>query len=312
MLTNYFCRIFSSVPSPGHPAMNLDGKMFTLSLNGGDISLFPPNYSPPQPRPSPTRHYYTTTPYPTQPPTRGLSVCLRFLTDFVQSRNPRIFTLSPSSSNPLTLGVSGSYWLSYDRYRYANIYLQPSIRFWSEVAPDIWTRVCITLDSSTNVVQLFSGSYMSIRKLLPVRYSWTGEPVITFSGFDGQVTDIQVWDYPLRYREVTDYMNPSAYKLYRGSVLTWSYISYSLRGNPLLEDVYEIQAATAGEQKGEKAWTKGREEDQEGFQYGGKQRQRETTALMNHAGVRDVACVRKTVSSVPCLMIKNVTDLKTN
>uniref|UniRef100_A0A4W6FVJ9 Pentraxin n=1 Tax=Lates calcarifer TaxID=8187 RepID=A0A4W6FVJ9_LATCA len=140
----------------------------------------------------------------------GLSVCLRFLTDFVQSRNPRIFTLSPSSSNPLTLGVSGSYWLSYDRYRYANIYLQPSIRFWSEVAPDIWTRVCITLDSSTNVVQLFSGSYMSIRKLLP--YSWTGEPVITFSGFDGQVTDIQVWDYPLRYREVTDYMNPSAYK----------------------------------------------------------------------------------------------------
>lgn len=36
--------------------------------------------------------------------------------------------------------------------------------------------------------------------------------MITFSGFDGQVTDVQVWDYPLRYREVTDYMNPSAYK----------------------------------------------------------------------------------------------------
>ncbi|GLD58139.1 uncharacterized protein AKAME5_001028200 [Lates japonicus] len=255
----------------GHPAVNLDGKMFTLSLNGGDISLYPPNYSPPQPRPSTTRHYYyTTTPYPwtTQPPTRGLSVCLRFLTDFVQSRNPRIFTLSPSSSNPLTLGVSGSYWLSYDRYRYANVYLQPSIRFWSEVAPDIWTRVCITLDSFTNVVQLFSGSYMSIRKLLPVRYSWAGEPVITFSGFDGQVTDVQVWDYPLRYREVIDYMNPSAYKLYRGSVLTWSYISYSLRGNPLLEDVYEIQAQQLVSRKGRRRGPKGEKKTRRVFSMG--------------------------------------------
>lgn len=44
-----------------------------------------------------------------------------------------------------------------------------------------------------------------------VQYQWSGEPVITFSGFDGQLTDVQVWDYPLRYKEVLYYMSHGYY-----------------------------------------------------------------------------------------------------
>lgn len=49
----------------------------------------------------------------------GVSVCLRYMTDFLQRNDATIFTISPSSS-PLTLGVSyGSvYWLSSNQYGY--------------------------------------------------------------------------------------------------------------------------------------------------------------------------------------------------
>ena len=43
------------------------------------------------------------------------------------------------------------------------------------------------------------------------QYVWSGEPVIEFKGFDGQVTDVQMWDYPLSYREVFKYMTSGVY-----------------------------------------------------------------------------------------------------
>ncbi|KAA8593278.1 uncharacterized protein LOC116687996 [Etheostoma spectabile] len=155
-----------------------------------------------------------------------------------------IFTLSPSSRQPLQMGVSasGSYRLSFDRYGYYSLNLKPYKNFWANIGLEIWTRVCLTVDTVKNVAQLFSDSSMSIRKMLPtnVQYVWSGEPVIDFSGFDGQVTDVQIWDYSLPYREVLNYMT-SRYGSYSGSALSWSYISYSPRGKVLLEDVYERQ-----------------------------------------------------------------------
>ena len=50
-----------------------------------------------------------------------------------------------------------------------------------------------------------------------VQYVWSGEPVIEFPGFDGQLTDVQMWDYPLSYREVFKYMNNGVY----GYVCVW-------------------------------------------------------------------------------------------
>ncbi|XP_071349652.1 uncharacterized protein [Trachinotus anak] len=262
----------------GHPAVNLNGMMFTLSYNQGGISFYPPYYSP-HSSAWPSTPYYTpyythpyTHPYTTPPSTRGLSVCLRYLTDYTDNNSPTLFTLSPRSSSSLTLRTlaNGLYKLSFDRYGYYNMYLKSSIKVLPEVAPDMWTGVCLTVDSMKNVAQVFEGSNMSIRKMLRNRYSWTGEPVIEFSGFDGQVTDVQVWDYPLCYSEVSDYMSGGVYRLYRGSVLTWSYISYSLRGNALLEDVYELQAKQPMGRRGRGRRLKGEKKTRRVFSVGGR------------------------------------------
>ncbi|XP_073324788.1 uncharacterized protein [Pagrus major] len=184
-----------------------------------------------------TKRPYTTT---TAPSTRGVSVCLRYLTDYVQTSYPTIFTLSRSRNHLQLSGNGLGYTLTFNSYD--TLSFTSSIRFWSNIGPDIWSRVCLTLDSMKNVAQVFSGSNISIRKLIPNQYVWSGEPVIEFTDFDGQVTDVQMWDYPLSYREVFNYMTSGVHGPYRGSVLTWSSISYSPRGDALLEDVYEWQA----------------------------------------------------------------------
>ncbi|KAK2915469.1 hypothetical protein Q8A73_006063 [Channa argus] len=222
------------------PGLNLRGKMFTLSVNGrGGITLYRPYFSPPS---SPRRYTFSDyPPWTTSSPSSGVSVCLRYITDFLETKTSSIFTLSPSS-NPLQLGVSGNtYWLSCDRYTFKNLYLEPSIRISSNIVPEIWNRVCLTVDSRRNVAQVFSGSNMSIRKFLPNRYTWSGDGSIVLSGFNGQVTDLQVWDYTLRYGEVYNYMTGGVYRPYRGSVLSWSHVRYSISGKVLLEDAYEWQ-----------------------------------------------------------------------
>ncbi|KAM3621954.1 uncharacterized protein V6R79_018249 [Siganus canaliculatus] len=194
-----------------------------------------------------TTRPYTTTPYPTTPytsyppwttapPTRGVTVCLRYVAD---SPYLQVFRLR-SSITPLTLSAnSDGYRLD---SRYESTYLRPNLRFWSSVGREIWTRVCVTVDSVSNVAQVFRDENFSIRKRMNSRFVWTGEPVLEVSGFDGQVTDVQVWDYPLSYRQIRDYMMSGVYTSYGGSALTWSSIGFQKSGNSLLEDVYEQQA----------------------------------------------------------------------
>ncbi|KAM9860149.1 uncharacterized protein ACBR49_016463 [Aulostomus maculatus] len=269
----------------GSPPRSLKGKMVTLSVSGGGITLCPPYYSlspssptsppssnfkPDNNRPTASYPSWTTASYPswttasypswttasypswttasypswtTAPPTNGVTVCLSYLVDLAKTPDTSIFTLSPSSRYALVLGVdyNGVYRLT-DRYSYYNTYLRPSVRFWSNMGRDIWTRVCVVMDGRKNVAQVFSGAFMSIRKILPAQYMWSGEPRIEFSGFDGQVTDVQVWDYPIPYTEIFNYMTGGLYRPCRGSVLTWDYIQYSLTGSTLLEDSYAWKA----------------------------------------------------------------------
>ncbi|XP_063329005.1 uncharacterized protein LOC134627024 [Pelmatolapia mariae] len=259
----------------GSSALDLRGKMFTLSRTYGGVTFYPPYYDSVSPSTTdyPTRRHKThswipTTPpttslwgstrysplstpswttnrrwnYPwtTESPTRGVSVCLRYMADNLQSGFP-LFTLSPNRS-PLSLEVNlNSYGLTFSGY-YNYVNLRPLIKFWPNIGSDFWTSVCLTVDTRKGVVQMFSGSNMSIRKVLPSQYVWSGEPVIDFPGFDGQLTDIQMWDYPLRYKEIFYYMNRGYYGSYSGSVLSWSYIRYSLRGRVVMEDSYGMQA----------------------------------------------------------------------
>ncbi|XP_051932380.1 uncharacterized protein LOC127607773 isoform X2 [Hippocampus zosterae] len=214
----------------------------------------------------PTRAYptraYPTSAYPswtTEAPTKGVTVCLRYLLDS-QTSSRDIFTLSPTSRAPLTLSSSydGSDLMILSSV-YWSMRLKANVRIWAGIRDDLWTRLCLTVDTVRGVVQVFSGSYMSIRKMAPSKYVWSGEPVIAMSGVDGQVTDVQIWDYPLSYNDIFNYMTPHNYGWPRGSVLTWSDIRYTATGRVLLEDVYE-QRQAAKTRKKKKAARKSKKE----------------------------------------------------
>lgn len=98
-------------------------------------------------------------------------MCVRYLTDYLQTQYPTIFTLSPRSDSSLTLkgDKTGVFQLSWDRFGSNSLWFSPSIRFWPNVGADIWNRVCVTVDTRVNEAQVFSGSNMSIRKMLPAQ-----------------------------------------------------------------------------------------------------------------------------------------------
>ncbi|XP_061689753.1 uncharacterized protein LOC133508064 [Syngnathoides biaculeatus] len=190
---------------------------------------------------------YATLSYPgwtTGATTVGVTVCLRYLLDR-ETSSSSIFTLSPSNPTAITLSLDydGSYRVSW-RSSYLSVRLKADVRMWPGIKDDLWTRLCLTVDTVRGVVQVFSGPYMSVRKMVPGKYVWSGEPVISMSGVDGQVTDLQMWDYPLTYNTILNYMTRPGYGWPTGSVLTWSNIRYSLTGRTLVEDTYERREAT--------------------------------------------------------------------
>ncbi|XP_017287016.1 uncharacterized protein LOC108244956 isoform X2 [Kryptolebias marmoratus] len=180
---------------------DLKGKMFTLSNYGGGLVFYSPDLPPPwlsttsysewtttttkAPTTTTTRRPPTTT-WTTASPTRGVSVCLRYVSS---SQDVSIFTLSPSTT-PMRLATNGldSYYLSFNDYN--SVSLRTDVP-WTNINLNIWTSICLTVDTVKSVVQVFNGPMMSYRKLMTYRYSWSGEPVIDFTGFEGQLTDVQ-------------------------------------------------------------------------------------------------------------------------
>ncbi|XP_027858576.1 uncharacterized protein LOC114135466 [Xiphophorus couchianus] len=230
--TSYQTRGYTdSASTPSYTQTNTGAT--EMSTPNTKINTHRPTTGPYQPTTSSTTRY----PWSTAPSTRGVSVCLRYITD---SQSGSIFTLSPSSQYlRLEIGRPQSYALTFNNYN--RVYLQPYLKLWPGLTPNMWTSICFTVDNTKGVVQMFRDSDMSSRKLLNNQYVWSGERVMDFSNFEGQITDVQVWDYPLRYQEVFYYMSSGGYGSYQGSVLSWSYISYSQTGRTLLEDGYELQ-----------------------------------------------------------------------
>uniref|UniRef100_A0A8C6TG26 Pentraxin (PTX) domain-containing protein n=1 Tax=Neogobius melanostomus TaxID=47308 RepID=A0A8C6TG26_9GOBI len=197
---------------------------------------------------STTTTWHTTT---SAPVTGGVSVCLRFLAD---SSSINLFTLALESDDALVLSFSNPwYTLSWNRYYRYQVSLNPTVPLWSPVRTQLWTSVCVVLDSLKNVVQVFQDGSMSIRKIPQARMVWSGEPVLKVSGFDGQVTDLEVWDSPLENTEIFRFMQNYGSS---GTVLTWSNIAYTPNGNVLIEDTYStfgqgqpISSSSEGEEQ---------------------------------------------------------------
>lgn len=63
-----------------------------------------------------------------------------------------------------------------------------------------------------------------------------GPPVLEVYMFEGQVTDVEVWDRVLSPSWIISYMSRHSYWSYTpGNVLTWSKAIYSTNGEVLLE-----------------------------------------------------------------------------
>lgn len=242
---------YTSTPSYTQTSGGTTERSAPSTATGSYTTSKPTTKPTPKPPTRPTTYLPTTT----APSTRGVSVCLRYITD---STGGYIFTLSPSRYPQLKLEFSGSgYSLS---FAYSNqVYLLPSIRLWPGLRLNMWTSICLTVDTIKGVAQMFRDSDMSPRKLLMVQHVWQGEPAIDFSDFEGQLTEVQMWDYPLSYKEVLYYTSSGYFGVTQGSVLRWSDISYSLRGRTLLEDSYERQMRQPTFKRGRRRNLKGKE-----------------------------------------------------
>lgn len=185
---------------------------------------------------------YTTTPLRTTGSTvTGVSVCLRYLTGSLAIQ--QFLRLGTDNSLYVDLLRTNTYRLSCNGcdFRFGQNYNDPTFqtnKVFREGHYTPWTSFCVIVDKRDSVAQMFTDTEMSIRRRFSGKLAWSGEPVIQFSNFDGQLTDVQVWDYPISYDVVSKHMEKGYYGPQRGSILTWSSINYSLRGNALLEDTF--------------------------------------------------------------------------
>lgn len=83
-----------------------------------------------------------------------------------------------------------------------------------------------------------------------------GTPAMTLSGFEGQVTDIHVWDQALPLSGLRSYNQGWGYP--SGNLLNWRDMSYTSDGYAVLENAYGSQGKL-----GEKERSGGKEEQQE-------------------------------------------------
>jgi len=231
MLLNLLQMTTAAKPTaaPVLPVGDLRGKMFTLSQR--DTVTFRSS--------SPGSPYTATT-------NLGVSVCLRYI---AENRQQTIFTLSPSSrglDNQLKFDISSSASvLSYQKSSLPYILNFMSYRaFWdNESSTKLWTSVCVVVDTRKGVAQVFNGKTASVRKR--TQYIWDGEQALVINGFEGQITDIQMWDYPLLKEEarqyLTQYASSATFRWTKDSVVSWSRMRYESNSSPLVEDAYPMK-----------------------------------------------------------------------
>ncbi|XP_017541780.1 C-reactive protein-like [Pygocentrus nattereri] len=100
-----------------------------------------------------------------------------------------------------------------------------------------WRNRCFTWESSSRMAQLWFDGRMSIRKSVGRGQVFSGQAELTISEFEGQVSDVYVWDSALSVKHLYCYLALS-HSFPPGSVLDWRHIQYSTSGYALLEPTY--------------------------------------------------------------------------
>ncbi|XP_012687911.2 serum amyloid P-component-like isoform X1 [Clupea harengus] len=205
---------WTSSPSPGQ---DLTGRMF--SVMSGSVVTFR----------GPLRYGNIN----------AFTVCLRIIAE--ATPGAAIFTLTTSNSATLTLrSMPSGYELTVGQ---ASKNLQPvsAIPSFGKLWP--WTSLCVTWDSNTGMTQMWKDGKMSVRKGMWRGQNFYGPATMTLSGFEGQVTDIHMWDKVLPLSGLRSYNQGWGYPF--GNMLSWRDMGYTSQGYAILENAFESQGGPA-------------------------------------------------------------------
>ncbi|XP_063042609.1 serum amyloid P-component-like [Engraulis encrasicolus] len=185
--------------------------------------------------------------------TYAFTVCLRAIFEMSSTRN--IFSLSIGTSVALSLTTSPYATEIPPGYQLTLGQASKAFKMVSKV-PSVsklwpWTSLCVTWDSTTGMTQLWEDNSMSVRKSMWRGQGFYGTPVLSLSGFEGQVTDMHMWNQAMPVSVLRSYNQGWGYP--QGTMLSWARTSYSVRGSPILEKAYESLGAAASEGKDESA-----------------------------------------------------------
>uniref|UniRef100_A0A673WBI7 Jeltraxin-like n=1 Tax=Salmo trutta TaxID=8032 RepID=A0A673WBI7_SALTR len=216
------------------PSTSLRGQMFTVTY-GGELTMYTDAIShSASPSSSTTSYPYPTTsyPYPTSSPSlSALTVCLRYMAE--ERKDLTLFSLT-----------QGYYWnlllkryYGIDRLSIESSQDFSSYKLFGAVRePRPWTSLCVTWEKKTGMAQVWRGGTVSVKKRVFGQVT-NGPPVLKVYMFEGQVTDVEVWDRVLSPSWIMSYMSGWTYWSYTpGNVLTWSKAIYSTNGEILLEE----------------------------------------------------------------------------
>ncbi|XP_035628447.1 uncharacterized protein LOC118385425 [Oncorhynchus keta] len=222
----------SPSPSTSRSPSSPYSSPFTFPSSSSSPSSTPyPSHSP-STSSSPSSPY-TSYPYTTPSPSlSALTVCLRYMAE--EGKDLTLFSLTQGKYwNLLLERNSGMDYLS----THSSSQSFRSYRLlWSITEPRPWTSLCVTWEKNTGVAQVWRGRTVSIRKRVFGQVT-NGPPVLKVYKFEGQLTDVEVWDRVLSPSWIMSYM--SGWRFYPsytpGNVLTWSNAIYSTNGEVLLE-----------------------------------------------------------------------------
>ncbi|KAJ8338091.1 hypothetical protein SKAU_G00370570 [Synaphobranchus kaupii] len=192
---------------------DLQGQMFSVN-KGGSVTLLSSGVGP--------LHNFT--------------VCLRHISE--ESDSKIFFTLSLGGVHGISLkSINTRLQLTVGRDSEA---FQSTFPVNVDFTPP-WTGLCTTWTSSSGMAQVWPYGMPSVRKGMWRNQVFTGRPLLTISGFVGQVTDVHVWHYILSPSAIASFSNGKV--LQEGTVLSWRRAQYNTGGYVVLEPVQVFQRA---------------------------------------------------------------------
>ncbi|XP_053500337.1 serum amyloid P-component [Ictalurus furcatus] len=170
----------------------------------------------------------------------GITLCLRAVTEkkwMIDDYLSLMFGKNPAVSIMRNYNSDYLYKLQVAGYQETfNIYSMVPV----QEVHSLWKSRCLTWDSSSGMAQLWFDGRMSVRKGLSRGTVFSGQAELTMTEFEGQVSDVYMWNSVLSVRELNRYLHGHSV-LSRGHVLAWTQMEFSASGYVVLQPAYPKQ-----------------------------------------------------------------------